>query len=462
MRLPTVIRRPLRVIALAALWLIGMATSSQAQYAGGSADGYARAGLISLVLDGRSLLSPAYTAGVSGGDGYDFAGSSYVKLDGVTPPSVIYTASASGGDGYDFDGRPFVRLDGAAQPSQLYTAGAGGGDGYDFSRLISRPLDGSSSLLVLYKGGSGDGYDAVGIKSKSIDPAAPVLLIYNGGSGDGYDQTGVQAVPLGTTDQSFFVIYTASANGGDGYDSEGVGFQSLDGNAAPVEPFLSSSFGGDGYDFSRTAFLQLNGEPAFVLAYLGGDGDGYDDSGIRFVVPNGALLASEPFAGGSGDGYDMQTLPFVQYLGGGEAAAGITFNGWRNSRFSEDEINSGLADPNMDADSDGLANVLEFALGSDPRVADALLFGPQYRLTNLSDLGLPALSDHYLTAIVRRNPLALDATLQVEVTEDPMGFWSTNDTVRVDASPSVLIVRDEFGINIAPRRLMRLRATLNP
>ncbi|HEX2747885.1 MAG TPA: hypothetical protein VHM91_07805, partial [Verrucomicrobiales bacterium] len=258
------------------------------------------------------------------------------------------------------------------------------------------------------------------------------------------------------------VLYSATETGGDGYDSDGVRHQPIDGNSAPEVLYSATGTGGDGYDFSGAAFVQINGAPAFALTYLGGAGDGYSTSGFLYVVPNGNLAASEAFVGGPGDGYDTKSLPFVQYLGGGTGAAAITFTGWRNSRFSGDEINAGLADPNADADSDGLVNLLEFAIGSDPRVPDAVQFSPDYRLTNLSDLGLPALGDKYLTAIVRRNPLALDATLKIEVSDDTGAFWSTNETVPVDSSPSVFIVRDEFGIREAPRRVMRLRATLAP
>ena len=168
------------------------------------------------------------------------------------------------------------------------------------------------------------------------------------------------------------------------------------------------------------------------------------------------------YAGNQGDGYDSQSLPFVQYLGGGEAASPITFAGWLSSRFSGEEIAAGLGAPAADADFDGLGNLLEYAIGSDPRVADASLLGPRFRLSNLSDFGFPALPDYFLTAYVRRNPLALDAVLSVEASSDLASYWSTGETIVVEAVPTALLVRDRFGVETDPRRSMRLKAALNP
>jgi hypothetical protein len=462
MRSPKAFRFTQRVIPLAVLLLAGLLSlSARAQYAGGPGDGYAVAGTQFVTLDGHFITSPAYTASASGGDGYSSSGRPNVKLDGILPPDQPFTASANGGDGYSVSGKAFIPVDGVTLPAPIFTASASGGDGYAFSRLANFAVDGTLALVAVFRGGAGDGYDVQGFESRPVDPNALVDVIYSGGAGDGYDKSGRQFIPLGGSDEGLAVIYTASGSGGDGYDSAGTLFQSLDGNTSPSVLFVSSGTG-DGYDFARASFVPVNGEPSFVLSYLGDAGDGYSKAGAQFVQFNGLVLAEEPFIGGAGDGYDRMELPFVQYLGGGEAAAGITFTGWRNSRFTEEEINAGLADPNEDADQDGLVNLMEFALGSDPRVPDAFLFSPEYRLTNLSDLGLPALPDHYLTAIVRRNPLALDATLRIEITDDPAGFWGSNETIQVDASPSVLIIRDELGVSTSPRRIMRLRATLNP
>jgi|GEM_PF-3963656 len=461
MRLPAAIRFPQYSGAVAALLLTGV-LHSRAQFAGGGGDGYATAGLRHLPLDGASLLSPAYTATGTGGDGYSRSGQAFVALNGIVPPLQLYTASATGGDGYAFAGRPFIKLDGVTPPAQPYTATTTGGDGYAGAGLRNRAMDGAAEFLASYKGGGGDGYDQRGIEDEYLDPLAAVLVIYSGGSGDGYDDAGLRHVPLGGAALPA-VLYTAGDSGGDGYDSNGLRHHAMDGSAAFLELFLSSTNGGDGYDNAGAAFVAMDGQPAAAFAYLGNGGDGYDNDGLVHVLLTPALrLPDDLFAGGGGDGYDTISLPFVQYMGGGAAASGITFAGWLNSRFSGDEIAAGLAGPTVDADGDDLTNLMEFALGSDPRIADATAFGPDFRLSNLTDLGYPGLADRHLTAIVRRNPLALDATLRVEITSDISQWWTVDEIVPVDSVPSTFIVRDQFGIKTAPVRTMRLRATLNP
>ncbi len=460
MRLSKAVRFPRRVTTLSAILLAGTSVS-RAQFSGGTGDGYAQDGVRFVALDGRSLDSPAYTASTSGGDGYDVRGQAYVRLDGTTLPVQPYTASSTGGDGYDVQESPFNRIDGTAQLLAPFTASVSGGDGYDYARLSYATLNGAVTLTAVFKGGTGDGYDTLGLANTALSPSAAFQLIYAGGTGDGYDESGAQFVPLGGITPEIAAIYSASSSGGDGYDRNGVLFSALNGVAIPEAPFTASTSGGDGYDVSRAPFIAVSGESFSAVTFLGGEGDGYDRNGLQFANLNGLPVLADLYLGGSGDGYDEEALPFVQYLGGGTGAAAITYSGWISSRYTAAEIEAGLAAPDADTDADGLVNLLEFALGSDPRVADAAVFAPQFRLSNLSELGLPALPDRHLTAIVRRNPLALDATLKVEVTEDPAGFWSTGDTIQVDASPSVIIVRDEFGISSAPRRIMRLRATLN-
>jgi hypothetical protein len=49
---------------------------------------------------------------------------------------------------------------------------------------------------------------------------------------------------------------------------------------------------------------------------------------------------------------------------------GETFAGWQRASFSPEDIAAGLAEPAADPDGDGIANILEYALGTDPLLAD--------------------------------------------------------------------------------------------
>ena len=140
----------------------------------------------------------------------------------------------------------------------------------------------------------------------------------------------------------------------------------------------------------------------------------------------------------------------------------MTYSIWRGAHFSEEEVASGIAADNADPDNDGLPNIVEYATGADPRTGDAGIFGPQYRLSDLSDFGRTALPDKYLLAIVHRDPRVIDATLTVEYSGDAVTLWTADDAVTVNSAPSLFIVRDRIGLLESPRRLVRLRATVQP
>lgn len=448
------------LIAVAAV-MACPALPAAAQFAGGVGDGFGLCGQTFVPLNGGTLPAVVYSTTAPGGDGYAGAGIAFVALAPVSSATAVFTATASGGDGYSGSGLAFAALSGSAVPAVVYAASPTGGDGYAGGGLANLSLSGAPGYLSAYSGGTGDGYDVTEMPPRVIDPAAVSFALYNGGSGDGYDEAGVLYSPVGGGVEAS-VLYTASVAGGDGYDTRGIQFQPVTPGDFPVAVFTASATGGDGYDSLSAQFISMDGGSLPAELFAGTESDGYAGDGLRHSPLSSPLNGPDVlFAGSPGDGYDVKSLPFVQYLGGEGAAAGITFAGWRFSRFTEGEIASGLAEATADADADGLANVVEFAIGSDPRVADASVFGPQFRLSNLSDLGFAALPQRHLTGVVVRNQLALDASLEFEVTSDVAAGWSTDDIIVVDSAPSALIVRDALSVGDAPVRSMRLRATLN-
>ena len=72
------------------------------------------------------------------------------------------------------------------------------------------------------------------------------------------------------------------------------------------------------------------------------------------------------------------------------------------------------------ATSDGMPNLLKYALGLDPLVA-----------TNNPVVG--DISTGYLRLTAPKNPEATDVSFQLEVTSDPTSAWTTNGTA-VDAN----------------------------
>lgn len=125
---------------------------------------------------------------------------------------------------------------------------------------------------------------------------------------------------------------------GDGFDS--AGFEQ------PISNLIFAGGSGDGYDAS--SFVQEVNN----LIFAGGDGDGYNVASFQQETNNSI------FAGGFGDGYDQNTIianagPYDLYILG----LGIT-------GADADELN--------DFDSDGHANIVEFALGSLANSATSL------------------------------------------------------------------------------------------
>ena len=121
---------------------------------------------------------------------------------------------------------------------------------------------------------------------------------------------------------------------------------------------------------------------------------------------------------------------------------------WSFSRFGDDFENPAIAGAEVDADGDGLGNLLEYATDSDPLLytGDAITFG----MTEVGGL-------RYLSVTVRRNPAATDVTLSVEG-GDELSSWSPGGLVTVTSTPTLLIVRDSVPISTGEKRFLRVKA----
>ena len=111
--------------------------------------------------------------------------------------------------------------------------------------------------------------------------------------------------------------------------------------------------------------------------------------------------------------------------------------------------------PDADADGDGLSNFLEFALGTDPVLANVSPLTTDFATdgTNL-----------YLRLTVPTNPAATNLTYTVEVCDDPTtGSWNTTQTlIDPNSQPNTLRVRDTVPVSSAPHRFIRLRVSAAP
>ena len=96
-----------------------------------------------------------------------------------------------------------------------------------------------------------------------------------------------------------------------------------------------------------------------------------------------------------------------------------------------------------DDDRDGLSNLLEYALGRNPRQPD---FAGAIPIARVGD---------HLTATIAKQPFA---NYVVEASGD-LQTWSTTDTTVLHNDATTLTVRDNYSTENAPNRFLRIRVT---
>ncbi len=118
---------------------------------------------------------------------------------------------------------------------------------------------------------------------------------------------------------------------------------------------------------------------------------------------------------------------------------------WRLQWFGT-TANSGAAADTAIATSDGMPNLLKYALGLNPLVA-------------ASSPVVGDISTGYLRLTLPKNPNATDVTYYVEVTGSLPGGWSASDTT-VDQNTSTLLqAHDNTAVGSAGERFIRLHVT---
>jgi endonuclease G len=125
------------------------------------------------------------------------------------------------------------------------------------------------------------------------------------------------------------------------------------------------------------------------------------------------------------------------------ALAPIQF--WRLQWFGTTADNGASADTAI-ATSDGMPNLLKYALGLNPLVPAANpIFGD--------------ISTGYLRLTVPRNPNATDVTFLIEVTDNLTTLWTTNGTTVDQNTPTLLQVHDNTPVSSSAAGFIRLRIT---
>ncbi|MES2708249.1 MAG: Calx-beta domain-containing protein [Verrucomicrobiota bacterium] len=131
----------------------------------------------------------------------------------------------------------------------------------------------------------------------------------------------------------------------------------------------------------------------------------------------------------------------------GTGTGGSPFTAWQTANFPGSG-GTGDAAAMADPDHDGLANLCEYALGSDPKTSSGSPLSIQPVIGNGSG---------QIRITLPKNPDATDAILRVEASADPGGTadWSTDGLTIESETATELRVLDNIGTNT--RRFYRLR-----
>lgn len=126
---------------------------------------------------------------------------------------------------------------------------------------------------------------------------------------------------------------------------------------------------------------------------------------------------------------------------------------WRQDHFGANAGNAAVAGNLADPDGDGLVNLLEYALGTDPLAGNVPGWAVDQETVGEA---------RYLRLTVTKNPAATDVAYTVEVTGDlgAPGFWTSTPVVVEANTATTLRARDSVAVGGAPVRLIRLRVSV--
>jgi hypothetical protein len=228
------------------------------------------------------------------------------------------------------------------------------------------------------------------------------------------------------------------------------------------------------FTVSRSGSVNYDLLVHFAIGGQAINGIRYDALSGSVTVPSGSATATinvNPIPNDVADGNQTVLLtisPFASYNVGAPASATVTVHDkpideWRLQQFGNDANVTEIAGDTADPDADGLTNLLEYGLFSDPHVSSVAY--------------LPSLTinSNHLQLSFRRNTSATDITYIVEARSDlatgswaavmtraPGGAWTANEegaTATESGSGDYVSVTitDSVALQQIPRRFLRLR-----
>ncbi len=401
------------------------------------------------------------------GDGHAAVVRENHPMDGMTPPAVAFGGGS--GDGFTtsaLENHPF----GPPAPAIIQSAFLGGAaDGFAGGSGLNRPFgptpDPLWEALALAGPGGGDGFATASAENLTVTAPPPVEPYRAGpGGGDGFAAASLANRLLGpAADPAWAILATATAAGADGFASDTLTNYPFGLLALPAESItaFAGAGGGDGFAASALTLFPLASAAFPMVAYFGGPsgGDGFAGETLWNRPMDNTSIPPTAFFGGPSDGFDHQILTNFAFQF--RLAYPVLWNTFQTAHFFPSEVSSGLAAPAADADGDGVPNLLEFALGTDPKAPGGPP-GINAPLANPADYGWPDPGHRYLTFDIPRSPFALGVVLGAEFSSAlTTGTWNPA-AVPLLNQPARLILRDPQPTSAQPARFGRVTATLTP
>jgi hypothetical protein len=223
----------------------------------------------------------------------------------------------------------------------------------------------------------------------------------------------------------------------------------------------ASEWGPDPGAFTVSRMSSTNFDLTVLYAISGSATNGvtYNLISSSVLIPAGEISATitlTPISDDLAQSKRTATLtlqPNVAYGLGSNVAATVSihdtpFDVWRLQKFGAN-ANSPAAAPNADWDSDGIQNLLEYALNLEPTVRDVRV------------LPAPQIIDDHLTWSYVPNPNAVDVMVVVEASTN-LTDWSAANVEVVAVSnpdpPHRITVRYRHAVSVTAQAFLRLRA----
>jgi hypothetical protein len=124
----------------------------------------------------------------------------------------------------------------------------------------------------------------------------------------------------------------------------------------------------------------------------------------------------------------------------------ISWDSWRLTHLGASTFNPDVAGDQADPDGDGIKNLFEYALGTDPLDAGTWPWNC-------------AVQNGYFTLTVPKNPQATNVTWAAESSSD-LTVWDEADTTVLQNDINTFQVRDNFPVPTKSRRFLRVKLSV--